>query len=256
MIRRGPASDGVIVVLITALAWYVRWPGMEAPALSFADSWVALIAHLDNPVDVARVGLTAPGFALLAKMWFLAVGFSTTAAQTPAFVVGVATPGLTYLVARRIGAGRPAAAMAGLLIAVSPIHAEHSVMLKQYTLDALMSVGLVWLTWPMIDDRGSDTVRRLGAVVIAAVAATLMSASVAPVAVSSVAAAALVTWRSGSRDIALTAFLSYAAIAGSWALVLMRTLPNELGEYWIGHRLSTWDDVPRVVRELASGLGL
>lgn len=95
------ANSAVVLVLIGVALW-LRLPGLGASELSFADSWVALIVHLDSLGDVARVGITAPGFTLLAKVWFALVGFSATAAQALALLAGVAAPGAVYLVGRRM----------------------------------------------------------------------------------------------------------------------------------------------------------
>ncbi len=255
-VRSHLLTDTVLALLLVGLASYVRWPGLGAGALSFADSWVAIITHLDDPGDIVVVGLTAPGFTFLAKVWFALFGFSTGSAQVPAFILGSLTPGTAYLVARRLPASPIPALAAGLLLALSPVHVSHSVMLKQYTLDAFMVLLLVWLALRIRATGGDEARVRLRVLVGASITATVASASVGPVALSSVVAGAFLLWCQGGRKIAAASFATYVVAAGTWVLILSPRIPTDLTEYWDGRYIESLSDFPRIGQALGAGLGL
>lgn len=247
-------TEAAITLALVVFAGWLRWPGLGATELSFADSWVALIVHLDSPLDIMRVGIVSPGFTLLMKLWFNVVGFSATAAQIPAFLAGAAAPGTAYLLGRRMNLGMLPSTAAGLFLAMAPAHIARSVHLKQYTLDALAVLALFWVAWRVIDSDPTKQRARLVVLTVAAIALSLASASLAPVAIAAVATGALHASRKGRIGEAAAALGAYIVVFGAWGLlVLQRITPDRLTAYWDGYYITGWSDGRRVLSALGSG---
>ncbi len=236
-------------LLIGAVA--LRAPGLDPSSLWLDDTWVALVHKVDELPVVLRMGVTAPGFSLLLKALFSIFGFSHFAAQAIPFLAGVAAPPLVYLIARRWGAGRWAATLGAALLLLAPVHVTYSTNVKQFTVDVILGLALLHLSWRTFDAPDQDRLRRLA--LIAAVA-TLFSASVGPVAAVAVAVPALPRlldrqWRSALWPGA------YGLYALTWALVLRSRLPTSLGTYWERTTSSGITDPFRALGRFASEFG-
>jgi Dolichyl-phosphate-mannose-protein mannosyltransferase len=173
---RTPALTWVDVAFVLALAGVtvaLRATRLPAPSLWFDDAYVGLVTKADTFEEIRLVGLTSPGYAFLLKGWLTLFGFTELNAQLPALLLGVATPPLVYglLVWRDVQ--RLAAGMGALLLAVSEVHIQYSDRVKQFTLDGVVSLGLIAVFWWLLDDVRSA--RRWSAAGLASVGAGLLS---------------------------------------------------------------------------------
>lgn len=262
--QRRLAIDAAVVVALTVAAFLVRRSGLGPSSLWLDDAWVALVHRVSSFPDVWRMGLTSPGFTVALKMWLDGVGLSSGAAQAIPLVAGSLTPGAVYAVGRRIGLRRVTALTAGLLLAVAPAHATYSVRVKQYAVDGLLVVGLLWL-----GIRASERTtpaprwRTLG---LGAALATVVSTTVIPAA-ATITVGALIPHlgdrlRGADRDVASTlrtppvgwvaGYLAFAVLWGGW--MVGGRLSERLHEYWEGFYVEGWSDLPRVATAFVEGL--
>ena len=221
-----------VALLVVALSAWLRHRQLGPPSLWLDDAWPALVIKTGWS-HITTVGLTAPGFAVALKTWLHFTGFSATRAQSLAFVIGIAAPALLWLLCLTRRLGRPAALVAAVLLMTSPAHIIYSARVKQYTLDSLLVIVLLWLTWRGLER--PDDERRWYFLAVGAAVATATSSGVVPVVIGAFGAAFLAT-RAVDRQIrrrALGAGVAYIAFAiGWWALVLRPRLGTALRDYW------------------------
>lgn len=233
---RGPVApvlELALVVALTALAVWLRLPGLDPGSLWLDDAWVALVGRAESWTDVARIVVAAPLHTLL--VWAslaIAGGPSELAAQLPAWIVGVATPGLGYLALRRAGAVPGAAALAATVVAVAPVHLVYSTRVKSYTIDALLTIALLYLAVRVLQAGTAPRWRRL---TVASLLATASTSVLAIVSAGAVGVPALVGWTRGGAErrragVSLAAYLAGAALW--YLLVLRRTIRPGLTAFW------------------------
>ena len=256
--------DVAVVVVLTVVAWLVRRSGLGPSSLWLDDAWVALVHRVDAFPDVWRMGLTSPGFAVVLKVWLDGVGLTSTSAQAIPFVAGTLTPGAVYAVGRRLGLRRVTASAAGALLVFAPAHATYSTRVKQYALDGLLVVGLLWLAL-RASERPALTAR-WRALAVSASIATVMSTTVVPAAAAITVGALLPSLRARFRDLGgaatsalrsgpvawVAGYLAFALLWGVW--MVGARLSDRLNEYWSGYYIEGWADLPRVARALVEGL--
>lgn len=231
--------DIVVAVLVVAGAAWLRHRPLGPPSLWTDDAWPALVVKVPW-TGIAKIGLTAPGFVAGLKVWLHFTGFSETKAQSMAFVFGIAAPALMWIlcVTRRLG--RPAALVATALLLTSPAHIVFSTRVKQYTLDSVMVIALLWLTWRGLE-RPDDT-RRWVLLAVGAAVATATSSGVLPVIVGAFCAAMLAIRRveKAVRRHALEAGAAYGVFAVAWWVIVLRPrLGSSLHDYWQPFYVST-----------------
>lgn len=235
------------------VAIMLRVPALGPSSLWLDDAWIALSYRLSAPSDILAAGLTAPGFAVLLKLWLSAVGFSEAAAQALPFAAGVATPPAVYLVGRRIGLSIPTASVAGLVLLLSPMHVRYSARVKPFAVDALLGTVLIWLAWRTMEDPLSQS--RWAALAGLSLIATIVSTSVLPVALAAMAAALAAAWHGPARRRATAWSVGYLATAGAWVLVVVAPrVGGALKGYWAGRYLQRPQDVWRILRSFASDM--
>ncbi len=224
--------DFAAAALVVVFAAWLRRRQLGPPSLWLDDAWPALV--IKTPWrDVTTVGLTAPGFAAVLKVWLHFTGFTATKAQSLAFAFGIAAPALLGLlcVSRRIG--RPAALVATAFLLTSPAHIVYSARVKQYTLDSTLVIVLLWLTWRALDH--PDDARRWFLLAFGAAVATAMSSGLVPV-VGGALLTAIVAVRSVEKPArrgayaAVGLYLAFAAVW--WKIALQPRLGSALRHYW------------------------
>lgn len=262
--QRALLVDVAVVVGLTVVAYLVRRSGLGPSSLWLDDAWVALVHRVESFSDVWRIGLTSPGFAVLLKVWLAGIGFTSTSAQAIPFAAGVLTPGAVYAVGRRLGLRRVTALMAGTLIVLAPVHATYSTRVKQYALDGLLVVGLLWLALRASEHPARTS--RWRALTGAAALATVVSTTVIPAAATMLVGALLPSVRTRLRDLGgpsvavlrsgpalwVAGYLAFAALWGGW--MVGARLSDRLNDYWAGSYIESWADLPRVATTLAEGL--
>ncbi len=195
--RTAGAVDLAVVAALVALSWVLRAGPLGPSSLWLDDAWVAVVHRVDTLGEVRLVGFTSPGFALLLRFVLRAVGPSELAAQALPFAAGVAAAPLAYLVALRVPVRRAAAIAGALVLATSPIAIDYATRVKQYTVEAVLALLLVWAGLRLLrrpgDPRRWAVAMGLGAV------ATVVSAFAAPY-VAAVALAGLLAAAGARRD--------------------------------------------------------
>jgi hypothetical protein len=222
---------GIALAVLAVSAWF-RHRQLGPPSLWLDDAWPALVIKTGWS-DITTVSLTAPGFAAALKTWLHFTGFSATKAQSLAFVIGIAAPALLWLLCLTRRLGRPAALAAATLLVTSPAHIVYSARVKQYTLDSVLVIVLLWLTWRGLER--PDDKRRWYLLALAAAVATATSSGIVPVVIGAFGAA-LLAIRAVDRPIrrrAIGAGAAYVVFAVAWwALVLRPRLGTALRDYW------------------------
>ena len=122
-----------------------------------------LIAHTARDIH-------PPGYYLLLRAWLVFAGFPTGHADASGFrlefmagflslCLGVLLVPLTWQLARRLRLGDTVAALAALLVAVSPFGVWYSQEVRMYTLGACLAVVCLLATVPFL--RGGSSQRKL-----------------------------------------------------------------------------------------------
>jgi hypothetical protein len=171
--RAGDAWAGVAIALtvVFAVAISISRARSGTVDLWYDDSWVAISARASLSTVVRHMGVSAPGFTVLARWWIGLRKGSIPWAQSLALVGLVASPFVVFLAARVAGAARWAATTMACLTAVNPMLLAESARLKQYTWEFALSGLMVALA--ASTRRDGPTTRVVcasGVVVVAAVA--------------------------------------------------------------------------------------
>jgi len=129
---------------LVALALYQRWPGLNPPSLWLDDLWVAVLAK-----DATLSGLLwgkspcPPGFVILLKVLRAVAGQEPWVLQALPLAASLAQPALMAWLVWRV-TGSVAAAVAGAaLAAANPTLAAYSLRVKAFSLDGLVTLGLL-----------------------------------------------------------------------------------------------------------------
>ncbi len=223
-------GDALISVVLACWAAALRIPGLDPSSLWLDDAWVAFVHRVDAPGDIFAVGVTAPGFAFLLKGVFAVVGFSELAAQALPFLAGVAAPPVVFLLARRLGLGRAGALFAGALVTLAPHHVHYSATVKQFTLDALAVLAVMWLALRVVQGHSQGR-SRWAILLVGAVAATVLSASVVPAVAAALCAAAVPSLRR-RRWPELAWPAAYVVFLALWAPLIRGNVTASLTGYW------------------------
>jgi Dolichyl-phosphate-mannose-protein mannosyltransferase len=224
--------DVVIALAIAGAAAWLRRRQLGPPSLWTDDAWPTLVTRVGWS-DVPVVGLTAPGFAAILKAWLHVTGFSATNAQSVAFTFGIAGPALLWLLCVARGLGRAAAAVGAAFLVTSPASVVYSARVKQYTLDAVVVIVLLWLAWRLLDAVHERS--RWIVFTVAAIGGTAISSSIVPVVCGGYLAAVLTVWRADRTAFKRAALHSgvFAAFGALWWIAVLRPrLGHALHEYW------------------------
>ncbi len=223
------AASGLVVVV--GVAYLVRSGDLGVPSLWLDDAWQALAVRVSNPLDAMQISLTASGFALLLWSVFQLLPFSETGAQLLALGFGLAAPLLLFVVLRRVGARRWAALAASGIVALAPMHIVYSTRVKQYTLDAVLTIAIVAAGFRVLEQ---GTWRRWLTLAVMSVVAILASSATATVA-AGVSLVACLRQLTGRRPLlpAVVSVAIVAAFAGVWwAAYLSGRSSPDLVAFW------------------------
>lgn len=232
-------GDALAVVFLVAAAAALRVEPLGPHSLWIDDAWVSLLSKVHSIADVKRVSVASPGFVALLKLWFSAVGFSNLRAQMPAVIFGILGPPALYVTARAWRLGRPAALLAGGLLAVSPVHMRYSTRVKAFTLEALAAAGMLLIAERLLSDPARRS--RWYAFSVAAALATTLSAPLVIVCVPGFLAGFVAARRANERvpRAALGATAGYGVFSLAWYAVAIRgAIDHNLVEYWRDYYIS------------------
>jgi hypothetical protein len=215
---------------LTAIATWVRLPGLTRLGLYTDDAWAAMSARVGLGTAI-RMGVTTPGYSLAERSWIQLRPASVAWAQLPALILGIAAVIAMYALARWYRLPRWLALAAALVVATGPVTVAYSSHVKEYSADFVLACMLLVLAEASRRSRAS--VRLLGGLTVMSIGAFFISASVATV-IAAVWAALLIDGVADPerRRRVLTSGAVAAAACGLIALVLLRDLPPSLHGFW------------------------
>lgn len=236
----------VFLATVTLGALVLRLPLLAPSTLFQDDAWAALVSRADGPAETLIVGPTTPGFSLALWGVLSLVGLSSLAAQALPFLAGVFTPALTYVVGLSRRLQPVAAGTAAAFIAVSPTHIAYSGRVKQFTVDALLVIVLVYVGG-LVCDR-PESRRRWAMLTVASLAAIGISVITAVGVVGAYAASTFVALRRRTTTTLthlVVSGLLVGGISGAWWLLFLDSrVSPKLAHYW-RHRMIGSADDPR-----------
>lgn len=136
-------SWGPICAGILALAAAARLLFLGRALLWTDEAYSVHLAHLDLGSLLAKLlsESTPPLYYLLLRSWIFLFGDGALAVRLLSALLGVAAVAALCVVARRF-LSPPAAFVAGILLALSPIHIAHSQQARMYPLLCLLAIAL------------------------------------------------------------------------------------------------------------------
>ncbi len=222
---------------VTAFGAWLRTYGLSGLGLWRDDAWVALSAHVGIG-EAWRMWVTAPGAYFIDRTVLVLSPGTTTWAQLPALVAGVAAIPAVYALIRYFRFSRLAALLGASAIALAPLCVVYSTRVKEYELDLLLTCAVLAAGELA---RRTPGRRQLAVLVVVSVLAFLCSASLAAVIVGVWVALAVHTWRglpqSWPRRVVL-AVVAVAAGCGAVGLVFYRAISLATHRLWTGAFIS------------------
>ena len=175
--KPGDSWAGLALALTIAFAVVVSVSRARSGTVDlwYDDSWVAISARASMSTALHRMGVSAPGFTVLARWWIGLRRGSIPWAQSFALLGLVASPIVVFFAARVAGAARWAAATMACLTAVNPMLLAESARLKQYTWEYAASAAMVGFA--AASRRDGPTMRWTVASGVVVVVATMFSGS-------------------------------------------------------------------------------
>jgi mannosyltransferase len=128
-------------VALTLLAALVRLPTLAQQSFWLDEGYTERLVRMSFGgmlQTIPRTESTPPLYYAVAWVWTRLFGFSEFGLRSMSALAGIATIPVAYALARRL-AGRPAAAVAGLLLAVSPLMVWFSQEARAYALATLLA---------------------------------------------------------------------------------------------------------------------
>lgn len=171
----------VMVGLAVGVGAVLRVQGLTRTDLWFDDAWAA-ISQRTSFSQAIHLTQTTPGWSLAERQWNLLDPGSSTWAQIPQLVCGIAAIAAFAALLRWWGTPRWAQVLGTIVLAVSPAAVTYSTRVKEYMADLLLSMLLLTLAERWRRSDGSTTTRwqlALGVAFIPFVSATLLSITAA-----------------------------------------------------------------------------
>ncbi len=142
---RGVRHDAAIAALLTLLAAALRLPTLAEQSFWLDEGYTVRLVRMSFGGmlrTIPRTESTPPLYYALAWVWTHVFGASEFGLRSLSALAGIATVPVAYAAARRL-AGTRAAAICGLLLAVSPLMVWFSQEARAYALAALLSAVTV-----------------------------------------------------------------------------------------------------------------
>ena len=137
----GERPDVVVIVVLTVLASLLRLITLAAQSFWLDEGYTERLLHMPFEQMIRTVPTTESTpylYYVVAWVWTHVFGFGEYGVRSLSALAGIATVPVVYLSARWLG-GRRAAAIAGLLVAVSPAMVWFSQEARSYSLATLLS---------------------------------------------------------------------------------------------------------------------
>jgi hypothetical protein len=250
---RGLALSVVATLAFLGLAAAKLRGGLNPTSLYLDDQWVGVAMRRAGPAQLLSLHLPMPlGFTLLTRLASRLVPDPELALQALPVLAYLAAVALFPVLVYRLTRHAWSTALGAAVIACVPLTETYAIRAKHYTLDELVTIGvLLAAAWLVAEPRPRRFVRF---VLAAAVGLTLSFASIfLSTAVVLVAGAS--AWRStqtsetDKRKIAWTVFVFFAAAAAFYLLYLQDSARPIMQAFWspyflrLDGRASAWSFV-------------
>jgi mannosyltransferase len=139
--RLGERPDVAVIVALTSLAALLRLATLSAQSFWLDEGYTERLLHMPFGQMIRTVPKTESTpylYYVVTWVWTHVFGFGEFGVRSLSALAGIATVPVVYLAARWMG-GRRAAAIAGLLVAVSPVMVWFSQEARAYALATLLS---------------------------------------------------------------------------------------------------------------------
>ncbi len=142
---RGARNDAAVAALLTLLAAVIRLPTLAEQSFWLDEGYTVRLVRMSFGGmlhTIPRTESTPPLYYALAWVWTHVFGVSEFGLRSLSALAGIATVPVAYAAARRL-AGTRAAAICGLLLAVSPLMVWFSQEARAYAVATLLSAVTV-----------------------------------------------------------------------------------------------------------------
>ncbi len=160
----GPAAWVLVVASLAALA--LRLARLDFQPLWWDEGYSAWFAThpLGEMVRLTAEDIHPPLYYALLHLWTLIAGPGPVSLRLVSVAAGLAAIPLMFAAARRILGSQRAALLAAFLLAINPLHVYYSQEVRMYGLVALLSIGVLWAAWEVLEREGKelDALRRWG----------------------------------------------------------------------------------------------
>jgi mannosyltransferase len=228
--RLGERPDVVVIVALTVLASLLRLTTLAVQSLWLDEGYTERLLHMPFGQMIRTVPKTESTpylYYVIAWVWTHVFGFGEYGVRSLSALAGIATVPVVYLAARWL-AGRRAAAIAGLLVAVSPAMVWFSQEARSYALATLLSAMTVLC---VVGYQRSGRSRWLAGWAASAALGLATHYFVAFVVLGEL----VWLWRTAPRDRRLVAAVGLVAVAGCALLPLAITQEQTGHADYISH---------------------
>jgi len=248
--RRASLMFGLAMLVLIAILAYRTFGGLNPESLWLDDQWVMTLVLHGETATLLEILPPAPlGFIVLLNAVTTLFGPGHWQVQLIAHVSGLALVPLIGWIAWR-GSGRVSLGiLAATLLCFSKTHIVYMLRVKQYTLEALIALALIWLAMWCV-----RTKRREAMLVVCAVAVAALPFSFTAIAVGMVIVnvLGLHLLRAGShadrpsRWVIAAGAGTYTVVALSWVwFVQMNQAGDVMYSYWTRYYLPL-DDIEAI----------
>jgi uncharacterized membrane protein len=143
------AAPFLAILLASAV---VRLWNLGKQSLWFDETYTAYVAQKSPDLMMRFLitdGVHPPLYYWMMALWVRLFGTSAGVLRLPSAIAGVLSVGLMYLLVRRI-AGKTEAALAALLLGLSPFFVWYSQDARMYAVDCLAAIAAVFVFWQLI----------------------------------------------------------------------------------------------------------
>ena len=211
----------IALVALVLLALAARWPGLNE-SLWYDELWSTRVklTNFGQTLRVVLEDIHPPLYAILSFSWIRVFGDSEISVRTIPMLAGLSTVALMPSLGEAL-ATRRAGWLAGVLLALSPVHIWYSQEARQYALIMLVAV-LICLAWRRLDMDSS----RLRQFVFVALCVLVTQLHYFAIALPGIVALASL-WNRRHRAVALVALLLSAL--GIAAVLAIKARAGQLG---------------------------
>jgi mannosyltransferase len=145
----------VVLGVVTLLAAAIRLPTLALQSFWLDEGYTERLLRMSFSGmlhAIPRTESTPPVYYAVAWVWTRVFGYSELGLRSLSAVAGIATIPVAWAIARRLS-GTRAAAIAGLLLAVSPLMVWFSQEARSYALATLLATITVWCTVAWMGER-------------------------------------------------------------------------------------------------------